>query len=140
MHIRERERERERGRERIYMYTHMRSRRTAEDRQYRMDRWTNGQTVQPRTLLSFSSCYMCIDILIARERERESDRHRIPLRQHSTHCHSTNSFSPFSLTPYSAAASRRFCSSSTMELRVLLFFLHYHSRHHQHQVLLHTYI
>ncbi len=52
----------------------MRSRRTAEDRQYRMDRWTNGQTVQPRTLLSFSSCYMCIDILIAIEREREGEK------------------------------------------------------------------
>jgi hypothetical protein len=68
-------RKQEKGRERETIYMH--SRRTAE----KMDERTNGSTTNSP---SFSSCYMCIDTLIAK-RGRESDRRRIPLRQHSTH-------------------------------------------------------
>jgi len=64
-------------RETIYMHIYTHSRRTAE----KMDERTNGSTTNSP---SFSSCYMCIDTLIAK-RGRESDRRRIPLRQHSTH-------------------------------------------------------
>jgi hypothetical protein len=112
-------------REREKQYIHMHSRRTTE----KMDERTNGSTTNSH---SFSSCYMCIDTLIAREGERVIGAESLyGSIQH------TNSFSSFFLTSCSTTASRRFCSSST-ELRVLLFFLHYRSRHCQQQVSQHT--
>jgi hypothetical protein len=112
-------------REKQYIYTH--SRRTAE----KMDERTNGSTTNSPF---FSSCYMCIDTLIAREGERV-----IGAESLYGSIQRTNSFSSFFLTPCSTTASRRFCSSST-ELRVLRFFLHYRSRHRQQQVSQHTHI
>jgi hypothetical protein len=116
----------EKERNTIYTHIHMHSRRTTE----KMDERTNGSTTNSP---SFSSCYMCSDTLIAREGERVIDTESL----HGS-IQRTNSFSLFFLTLCSTTASRRFCSSST-ELRVLIFFLHYCSRHHQHQVSQHTY-
>ena len=57
-----------------------------------------------------------------RTRVRESDRRRIPLQQHSMHYYNINSFSSFFLRAVRRQRPERFCSSTTLELRVLLSF------------------